>query len=222
MSFFPRLISHRFALLSSTFLFFCHCALWLLLPASTHPKSKIIKVRYNVTAIALVHKLGDFFCFLGGVGRREVPATATTLLMPPSPSPEAVDEKLSTAAASNDSDGDTPDSDNYEHGREELRVSNPQGMTSSRQGVDVKQAEQDFSELSRQFSSISHQARHISKQASRASKTGTKNEDVEKSASSADSEEQWDLETALRGNRAAEVEAGIRDKHIGVYYKDKT
>ncbi|KAJ5620960.1 hypothetical protein N7510_004944 [Penicillium lagena] len=141
--------------------------------------------------------------------------------MPTSQSPEAVNEKLSTAAACNDSDGDTLDSDNYECGREELRSSNPQGMTSSQQGVDVEKAEQDFSELSRQFSSISHQARHISKQASRASKTGITNEDVEKSASSADSEEQWDLETALRGNRAAEVEAGIRDKHIGVYYKDK-
>lgn len=141
--------------------------------------------------------------------------------MPPSPSPEVLDEKLSTPAASNDSDGDTLDSENYEHGREELWGSNPQGITSSQQGVDVEQAEQDFSELSRQFSSISHQARHISKQASRASKTGTRNEDVEKSASSAGSEEQWDLETALRGNRAAEVEAGIRDKHIGVYYKNE-
>jgi hypothetical protein len=87
-------------------------------------------------------------------------------------------------------------------------------MTQS--GVDVEKAQYEFSELNRQFSSISHQARRLSKQASRASKPTTTAEDVEKAGSSADSDEPWDLETTLRGKRAAEEEAGIKDKHIGI------
>lgn len=103
----------------------------------------------------------------------------------------------------------------YEQQREELRMSNPHGFTSTRSGVDVEKAEEDFSELNRQFSSISQQARRLSRQASRASKPTATTEDVEKTASSAESDDSWDLESALRGNRAAEEEAGIKDKHIG-------
>jgi hypothetical protein len=92
---------------------------------------------------------------------------------------------------------------------------NSQGVISIRSGVDVEKAEEDFSELNKQFSNISHQARRLSRHASRASKPTATAEDVEKAASSTDSDESWDLETALRGNRAAEEEAGIKDKHIG-------
>lgn len=136
-------------------------------------------------------------------------------MSPSSPSPKALDEKLGRTEVSLKSEADTLNSDNYESRREKTRISNPQGMTSPHPGVNVEKAEQDFSELSRQFSNISHHARRLSKQISSVSKTAAAAEDVEKSGSSADSEERWDLESALRGNRAAEEEAGIRDKHIG-------
>ncbi|KAJ5089116.1 hypothetical protein N7532_007800 [Penicillium argentinense] len=129
-------------------------------------------------------------------------------------------EKTESRDASFDSEADSFRTRSYEQQREELRNSNPQGITSTRTGVDVEKAEQDFEELNRQFSSISHQARRLSKQASRASKPAVTTEDVEKAGSAADSEEPWDLETTLRGNRAAEQEAGIRDKHIGVIWNN--
>lgn len=122
-----------------------------------------------------------------------------------------MDEKFLTPEGSNHSD---VDSLSYEQRREEIRIANPQGVTSVQTGVDVEQAEEDFSDLNRQFSSISHQARRLSKHASRASKT-TATVDEEKARSSQESDDIWDLETALRGNRAAEDEAGIKDKHIG-------
>lgn len=126
-----------------------------------------------------------------------------------------MDEHSTTVATSRTSDVDTLSvSETYEQNREQLRISNPQGVTSHQSGVDVEKAEHEFAELNRQFSSISHQARRLSKQASRTSKAPVIS-DIEKSGSSADSDEPWDLETALRGNRAAEAEAGIKDKHIG-------
>lgn len=123
------------------------------------------------------------------------------------------DEKFLTPEGSNHSD---VDSLSYEQLREEIRIANPQGVTSVQTGVDVEQAEEDFSDLDRQFSSISHQARRLSKHASRASKP-TATVDEEKARNSHDSDDRWDLETALRGNRAAEDEAGIKDKHIGAF-----
>lgn len=128
-----------------------------------------------------------------------------------------MDDKSPAGDVSTNSDLDSIRSSNYEQGREEIRISNPQGMTMTQTGVDVEKAEYEFSELNRQFSSISHQARRLSKQASRASKPTATAEDAEKAGSSADSDEPWDLETTLRGNRAAEEEAGIRDKHIGIF-----
>lgn len=104
------------------------------------------------------------------------------------------------------------DSLSYEQGREEVRNANPQGVTSVQNGVNVGRAEQDFSDLNREFSHISHQARQISKQES---KPTVALQDVEKARSSVESDDSWDLETTLHGNRAAEEEAGIKDKHIG-------
>lgn len=127
-------------------------------------------------------------------------------------------EKVEIRDGTSDSDADSFRTSNYEQQREELRISNPQGITSTVTGVDVEKAEHDFEVLNRQFSSISHQARRLSKQASRASKPVTTTEDVERTGSSTDSESSWDLETTLRGNRAAEEEAGIKDKHIGVIW----
>jgi hypothetical protein len=103
----------------------------------------------------------------------------------------------------------------HSYGRqlEEVRIANTQANTPLQGGVDVEQAEQEFSELNRQFSS-SHQARRLSQQASRVSKSGA-TADVEKAVSSTETDESWDLETALHGQHAAEEEAGIKDKHIG-------
>lgn len=113
------------------------------------------------------------------------------------------------------SDGETSSTagTSYEQNRENVRISNPQGVTSHQSGIDVEKAEHEFAELDRQLSSISHQARRLSKQASGTSKAPPIT-DLEKSGSS-DSDEPWDLETALRGNKSAETEAGIKNKHIG-------
>jgi hypothetical protein len=126
-----------------------------------------------------------------------------------------MDDKLPAPDSPTSSDADTSFTiDNYEQGREWIRNSNPQGVTSQPSGVDVEKAEHDFSELNRQFSSISQQAHRLSKHASRASKPA----DVEKSGTSTDSEEPWDLETALRGNQTAERDAGIKNKQIGTSF----
>lgn len=118
--------------------------------------------------------------------------------------------------ARNGSDADTSSTyDHYEEGREWVRNTNPQGVTSHQSGVDVERAEQDFLELSRQFSSISQQAHRLSKHASRASKPVVESKDLEKSGTSTDSDEPWDLETSLRGSQDAEKAAGIKNKHIG-------
>lgn len=85
-------------------------------------------------------------------------------------------------------------------------------LTRTQSGVNVEQAEKDFAELNRELSGISLQARRLSKQLSKQSKSA----DVEKLGSSSDSDEEpWDLESALRGSRAAEVQAGIKPKRIG-------
>ncbi|KAJ5148631.1 hypothetical protein N7448_000209 [Penicillium atrosanguineum] len=105
---------------------------------------------------------------------------------------------------------------------EKITTSNTQGVISIRSGVDVEKAEEDFSDLSKQFSNISHQARRLSRHASRASKPTATAEDVEKAPSSTETDDSWNLETALRGNRAAEEEAGIKNKQIGVIWNDLT
>ncbi|KAL4902399.1 hypothetical protein BDW74DRAFT_180901 [Aspergillus multicolor] len=129
-----------------------------------------------------------------------------------------MDEKQGTSTGS---DADTLDS-SYEQNREWIRHSNPQGVVSHNSGVNVERAEQEFAELNREFSGISYQAHRLSKHASRVSKSEIQSKDVERSASSTDSVESWDLETALRGNQEAELEAGIKSKHIGVIWDNLT
>ncbi|KAL4978007.1 ABC-2 type transporter-domain-containing protein [Aspergillus desertorum] len=129
-----------------------------------------------------------------------------------------MDEKQ---GASTGSDADSIDS-SYERNRDWVRQNNPQGVVSHNSDVNVERAEQEFAELNREFSNISYQAQRLSKHASRASKSEIHGKDVERSASSTDSVESWDLETALRGNRAAELEAGIKSKHIGVIWDNLT
>ncbi|KAL1872651.1 hypothetical protein VTK73DRAFT_1412 [Phialemonium thermophilum] len=102
--------------------------------------------------------------------------------------------------------------------REEARRNNPNGLTRAVSGVSVEQAEAEFAHLQREFSRIS-QARS----------RGAGDGDLEKggrlaaaSHSSEPDSEQFDLEAALRGGLDAERQAGIRPKHIGVYWDGLT
>jgi ABC-type multidrug transport system ATPase subunit/ABC-type multidrug transport system permease subunit len=102
--------------------------------------------------------------------------------------------------------------------REEARRNNPNGLTRVGTGVSVKDAEAGFANLQRELSRISR----VASRASRRNET-----DAEKGAKglesqSSEEEEQFDLEGALRGGLDAEREAGIRPKHIGVYWDDLT
>ncbi|EEH33174.2 hypothetical protein PAAG_04227 [Paracoccidioides lutzii Pb01] len=84
---------------------------------------------------------------------------------------------------------------------------NPQGMTHPHSGVGVERAEDEFAELSKQLSSIFHKNGRYS----HLGKKDAGQNDVEVSSAT---EGQWDFETALRGNQAAKVKAGIRPKCI--------
>ncbi|KAJ5850712.1 hypothetical protein N7455_010568 [Penicillium solitum] len=132
------------------------------------------------------------------------------------------DHKLAMAETSSKSDADTLDSNSYGRQLEEIRIANTPADTSFQTGVDVTTAEKDFSELSKQFSSISHQAQRLSRQESRVSKMGVTTKDIEKAEGSTASDDSWDLETTLRGDRVASEEAGIKDKHIGVIWDNLT
>jgi ATP-binding cassette subfamily G (WHITE) protein 2 (SNQ2) len=98
--------------------------------------------------------------------------------------------------------------------REEARRNNPNGLTRVTTGVSVKDAQADFRDLQRELSRISRASR----------RSGANAEKGEKGLESQASEDevQFDLEAALRGGLDAEREAGIRPKHIGVYWDDLT
>ncbi|PGH07315.1 hypothetical protein GX51_01859 [Blastomyces parvus] len=113
------------------------------------------------------------------------------------------------------SDSDTlPTDSEYEKGLENLRNTNPQGLSRPQTGVDVQRAEEDFAQLSKQLSGVSRNSRRHSRLEGKEGQN-----DVENLAAS---DERWDLQTALRGNQAAEVEAGIRPKRIGVIWENLT
>lgn len=153
--------------------------------------------------------------FLRSTSQTEKPLGQRERKMAPS---DPTNKELAAAASDDNSDNDTlSNSYDYEQGREDLRNSNPQGLTRTQSEVNVEKAVQDFADLNRQLSGISHQTRRLSKQISRASKGGISTQDVEKTGSSTDSEEPWDLETALHGSRVAENDAGIRPKRIGIF-----
>lgn len=95
---------------------------------------------------------------------------------------------------------------------EEARRNNPNGTTRAT-GISVKQAEADFADLQRE---LSHMSRASQKRG---------NGENEKGQSEVESEEtfeQFDLEAVLRGDLDAERAAGIRPKHIGVYWDGLT
>ncbi|KAK4133652.1 hypothetical protein BT67DRAFT_434638 [Trichocladium antarcticum] len=97
---------------------------------------------------------------------------------------------------------------------EETRRTNPNGTTRAT-GVSVKQAEADFAELQRELS-------HMSRASRRRSQGDDEKGTREAGPSSQETFEQFDLEAALRGDLDAEREAGIKPKHIGVYWDGLT
>lgn len=90
-------------------------------------------------------------------------------------------------------------------------------------GVDVEQGEASFAELSRELTGLSQHSRRLSRTHSRRSVKNVAVQDLEKAATSESSDdEQFDLESYLRGNKRLEEEAGIKNKHIGVIWNDLT
>ncbi|KFY38031.1 hypothetical protein V495_06798 [Pseudogymnoascus sp. VKM F-4514 (FW-929)] len=99
--------------------------------------------------------------------------------------------------------------------REAVRNSNPNGFVQPTGGVSVAGAEAEFASLQKELTNISR--------ITRKSETGAgAGADVEKVSSSSTASEPFDLEGTLRGNRAADEEAGIRAKKIGVLWDGLT
>ncbi|KAH8666459.1 ABC-2 type transporter [Xylariales sp. PMI_506] len=118
----------------------------------------------------------------------------------------------------------TSSATDYDEARERARQSNPNGTSTVNSGISVKQAEADFAELQRELSNMSrasrirsHHSRGAAGDAEKA--TATVAESMGDSVSTA---EIFDLESALRSGLAAEQEAGIKPKHIGVYWDGLT
>ncbi|PGH27237.1 hypothetical protein AJ80_01194 [Polytolypa hystricis UAMH7299] len=129
---------------------------------------------------------------------------------------EPSQRKEEVSSYSSGSDADTLQAGgDYERNREHLRNANAQGLTRPTSGVDVQRAEEEFAELNREFSKISHKSWVAAHTKTKESVPG----DVESSLSI---EERWDLESALRGSREAEAEAGIKPKEIGVMWDGLT
>ncbi|KAJ4287405.1 ATP-binding cassette transporter snq2 [Collariella sp. IMI 366227] len=102
---------------------------------------------------------------------------------------------------------------NAEDLREEAQRNNPNG-TAKAVGISVQQAEADFADLQRELS-------HMSRASRTRSHGDNENGQVEGGLSE-EAFEQFDLEAVLRGDLEAEREAGIRPKHIGVYWDGLT
>ena len=86
-------------------------------------------------------------------------------------------------------------------------------------GVSVKRAEAEFAQLSRELSNYSQQHRQLSRVASHKDNA---EKDIEKTGSSSDESEVFDLEDTLRGSRQIEVDSGIKSKSIGVFWNNLT
>ncbi|KAF2702840.1 hypothetical protein K504DRAFT_190754 [Pleomassaria siparia CBS 279.74] len=92
-------------------------------------------------------------------------------------------------------------------------------------GVNISRAEAEFAELSKELSRSSNIERKLSRTQSRQSRKAHTIADIEKGAnaqSDASSDEPFDLESVLRGNRDEEEAAGIKSKHIGVVWDGLT
>ncbi len=103
-----------------------------------------------------------------------------------------------------------------EEQRESARQGNPNGFSHVTTGVSVEQAEADFAELQREISRASRASHRASLDVEKAAGHALE------SAESEDLDEPFDLESTLRGGLNAVQEAGIKDKHIGVYWDGLT
>ncbi|KAK4183582.1 putative ATP-binding transporter [Podospora australis] len=119
----------------------------------------------------------------------------------------------STTAPHQLSSSSSSQTQNAEDLREEARQKNPNGTTSP-MGVSIERAEADFIQLQRELS-------HMSR-ASRSRSHGDAEKGQAQTDASSETLDQFDLEAALRGDLDAEREAGIRPKHIGVYWDGLT
>ncbi|KAI5305923.1 5'-3' exoribonuclease 2 [Ascosphaera pollenicola] len=105
----------------------------------------------------------------------------------------------------------------YRRSCELTRSNNPEGFSKVTSSINIEEAEADFAELNRVFTQKSAR----SQAATRAEKTA----DVEGAYDSETVEthdEPWDLEEVLRGQQQAEVDVGIRPKHIGIIWNNLT
>jgi ATP-binding cassette, subfamily G (WHITE), member 2, SNQ2 len=91
-------------------------------------------------------------------------------------------------------------------------------------GIAVQRAEAEFAQLSKELSRTSGISRRMSRVQSHHSRKDQTATDIEKGidGSSVSSEEAFDLEKTLRGNRDEEEAAGIKSKRIGVAWDGLT
>ncbi|TLS23979.1 hypothetical protein PpBr36_08722 [Pyricularia pennisetigena] len=108
---------------------------------------------------------------------------------------------------------------------EELRVAahqqNPNGTSNVGSGVSVARAEADFAELQRELTGMSRASRRKS-HASQRERDAEKANGEDLGETSSSESEPFDLESWIRGGIQASREAGIRPKHIGVYWDELT
>ncbi|PSN74488.1 hypothetical protein BS50DRAFT_17238 [Corynespora cassiicola Philippines] len=113
-------------------------------------------------------------------------------------------------------------SDNTARSSEKAPTNNGPEYININNGVDVARAEADFAQLSKELSRTSHISRKLSRTQSRQSGKN-KATDAEKAVESElSSEEPFDLQSVLRGNRDEEEAAGIKSKRIGVSWDGLT
>lgn len=135
------------------------------------------------------------------------------------PSPEQPgDESTTSERTTRPPSSNSTVTASHEEQREIARQNNPNGFSLTH-GVSVEQAEADFADLQRSLSRASHHSRQSHKRVS-VDEKGV--ETSLEAATSEDSASIFDLETTLRGGLDAERDAGIKPKHIGVYWDGLT
>ncbi|KAF1847990.1 ABC transporter CDR4 [Cucurbitaria berberidis CBS 394.84] len=130
--------------------------------------------------------------------------------------PHAQPDNASVRTASIDNSGTARNSTDLNHDT---------GFVNVKGGVDVQRAEAEFAELNKELSRTSHSRRLSRVQSKQSRKDHAVGNDVEKGGmdgSLASSDEPFDLEKTLRGDRDEEEAAGIKSKRIGVVWEDLT
>lgn len=135
----------------------------------------------------------------------------------------SLEEGNKAPSTANTAVGSLPRSADPSINLEELRVAahqkNPNGTSNVGSGISVARAEADFAELQRELTGMSRASRRKS-HASQRDAEKANGEDLGETSSS--ESEPFDLESWIRGGIQAEREAGIRPKHIGVYWDELT